>query len=104
MAMKGVGVALVGASITIDPWIQTVSKSAGDFILWSANNNCKIKIEPVHPEHFNPRLEDKYKKNVRGYIDAGATEGTYKYCISVLEDSPGDAAVYHVDPDYKVDR
>ncbi len=108
---KNVNVTLDGSGgIKTSPWVVDVDLSAAnpnpDFIHW-IGNSCRIKIEPEHPEHFDPRLPQKYCPVVKGHFDLGVvTKGTYRYCISVLEDSqPGnDAAVFRIDPDYKVDR
>ncbi len=112
MAQKSVDVTLLPAGgITIQPWLVDVDLRAAnanpDFIHWKGNG-CRIMIEPEHPEHFSARLWHGYKKSVNGTFDRSVVQtGTYKYSISVLADSlssDDDAAVYRIDPDYKVDR
>lgn len=110
VAIRNVNVTLDNAGgITTAPWVVDVDLTAAnpnpDSIHW-IGTGCRIKIEPDHPEHFNPRLPQKYRGSVTGKFDVNAPAATYKYCISVLETPAAgpDTAVYRVDPDYKVER
>ena len=111
---RDVSVELQDGGIMVAPWSVSINIKKGgsgypDFIKWHGKG-CRIKIEPDQPDHFSPRLPEKYKGTVDGYIDEKVPNGTYKYRVSLLESKANDAAeddavaVYSVDPDYKVDR